>query len=185
MRLVTISAACATRTSALSLLDSKANPDGPGPDTSTSATGGSGTSSTVSCGGTTKLCNGSCIPVSDCCGGCSGNNPVCRNGICVARALGDALCNGAEALQGGNMVRCPNCQGKNKLKALRQELASQGVLAFASKDSGNARLTKGTMASRSSPASALTARPASRVSFPRRPSRPSRTSCSCTSAPMT
>lgn len=66
----------------------------------TSATGGSGTSSTNPCGGTTKLCNGSCIPLSSCCGGCSGDKPVCSNGTCVARALGDTCTLGTECATG-------------------------------------------------------------------------------------
>ncbi|HMA93625.1 MAG TPA: hypothetical protein VKP30_13125, partial [Polyangiaceae bacterium] len=53
----------------------------------TTAGGGSGSNA---CTGQTKACNGSCIPLTACCGGCSGNTPICNNGTCVSRPDGDA-----------------------------------------------------------------------------------------------
>ena len=58
--------------------------------------GGSGSGGQVTCSGSTKLCNGSCIPSTSCCGGCSGNTPVCSNGMCVGRTIGDTCSIGAE-----------------------------------------------------------------------------------------
>lgn len=58
--------------------------------------GGSGSGGQVTCSGSTKLCNGSCIPSTSCCGGCSGNIPVCSNGTCVGRAIGDACSTSTE-----------------------------------------------------------------------------------------
>ena len=58
--------------------------------------GGSGSGGQVTCSGSTKVCNGSCIPSTSCCGGCSGNTPVCSNGTCVGRAIGDTCSTGTE-----------------------------------------------------------------------------------------
>jgi hypothetical protein len=58
--------------------------------------GGSGSGGQVTCSGSTKLCNGSCIPSTSCCGGCSGNTPVCSNGACVGRSIGDTCSSGTE-----------------------------------------------------------------------------------------
>jgi|GEM_PF-1711777 len=62
------------------------------------ATGGSVTTggSSTGCTGQTKLCNGSCVPLSTCCGGCSGNTPICDNGTCVGRPNGDGCLTSGE-----------------------------------------------------------------------------------------
>jgi len=61
--------------------------------------GGSGSGGQVTCSDTTKLCNGSCIPSTSCCGGCSGNTPVCsNNGTCVGRSIGDTCSIGQECV---------------------------------------------------------------------------------------
>ena len=67
--------------------------------TASAGTGGGGSAGSggqITCTGATKLCNGSCIPNTSCCGGCSGNTPVCSNGTCAGRPLGDACASGAE-----------------------------------------------------------------------------------------
>ncbi len=60
--------------------------------------GGSGSGGQGACGGSTKLCNGACIPSASCCGGCSGNTPVCSNGTCVGRSIGDTCSSGQECV---------------------------------------------------------------------------------------
>jgi len=95
-----------------------------GGSNSTPGTGGSGTNVTIATGGgpggiggggtgtagvstggqggvtctdaATKVCNGTCIPTATCCGGCSGNTPICSNGICVAKTIGDTCSTPAE-----------------------------------------------------------------------------------------
>jgi hypothetical protein len=52
----------------------------------------SATACATSCPPGQKPCNDSCIPNAQCCGGCSGNTPVCENGTCVARRNGEG-CN--------------------------------------------------------------------------------------------
>jgi hypothetical protein len=60
-------------------------------------TGGIGTGGTaVTCTGSQKLCNGACIATTECCGGCSGNTPVCNNGTCVGNPNG-TTCTAAAA----------------------------------------------------------------------------------------
>jgi hypothetical protein len=66
-------------------------------------TGGVGTGGQggVTCTGTTtRLCNGTCIPVTSCCGGCSGNTPICSNGTCVAKTIGDTCSTSTECATG-------------------------------------------------------------------------------------
>jgi hypothetical protein len=63
--------------------------------------GGSGGASSggqggATCTGTTKLCNGTCIATTSCCGGCTGGTPVCSNGTCVAKTIGDACSTSTE-----------------------------------------------------------------------------------------
>jgi hypothetical protein len=48
-----------------------------------------GAACATSCPQGQKPCNNSCIPNAQCCGGCSGNTPVCENGTCVARRNGE------------------------------------------------------------------------------------------------
>jgi hypothetical protein len=43
---------------------------------------------TVTCSSSQKPCNGTCISNAECCGGCSGNTPVCSNGTCVGNPNG-------------------------------------------------------------------------------------------------
>ncbi|MBN2573685.1 MAG: hypothetical protein JXP73_03905 [Deltaproteobacteria bacterium] len=60
--------------------------------------GGTGTGgTTVTCGSSQKPCNGTCIPITSCCGGCGGNTPICDNGTCVGRPNGDACTPSAAA----------------------------------------------------------------------------------------
>lgn len=47
-----------------------------------------------------KVCDGACIPADACCGGCSGDRPVCDDAVCVARPRGDACTSGAECATG-------------------------------------------------------------------------------------
>jgi alpha-tubulin suppressor-like RCC1 family protein len=61
---------------------------------------GSGGTTGVTCTGSTKLCNGTCIATTSCCGGCSGNTPVCSNGTCVAKTIGDNCGTGTECGSG-------------------------------------------------------------------------------------
>lgn len=64
-------------------------------------TGGGGTGGqTPTCTGATKLCNGTCIPTTSCCGGCSGSTPICSNGTCVPKIIGDACDNATECASG-------------------------------------------------------------------------------------
>jgi hypothetical protein len=59
--------------------------------------GGSGSGGTsVTCTGSQKLCNGTCIANTECCGGCSGNTPVCNNGTCAGNPNGTS-CTAATA----------------------------------------------------------------------------------------
>lgn len=65
------------------------------------ATGGitaTGGATNSACPGQTKDCNGSCIPINSCCGGCSGNTPVCNNGTCVGKPNGDHCETSAECV---------------------------------------------------------------------------------------
>jgi hypothetical protein len=48
-----------------------------------------GAACAASCPPGQKPCNNSCVPNAQCCGGCSGNTPVCENGACVARRNGE------------------------------------------------------------------------------------------------
>ena len=68
--------------------------------TGTGGTGGTVGQSTATCDTGKKECNGTCIPASECCGGCSGNKPVCSNGTCVARSLGDSCQSPSECASG-------------------------------------------------------------------------------------
>jgi len=54
--------------------------------TGSGGTGSGGTS--VTCTSSQKLCNGTCIASAECCGGCTGNTPVCNNGTCVGNPNG-------------------------------------------------------------------------------------------------
>lgn len=63
--------------------------------TGTGGTGSGGT--TVTCTGSQKLCNDTCISNTECCGGCSGNTPVCNNGTCVGNPNGTACTTAAAA----------------------------------------------------------------------------------------
>jgi hypothetical protein len=66
-------------------------------------TGGVGTGGQggVTCTGTSsKLCNGTCIPATSCCGGCSGITPICSNGTCVAKTIGDTCSTSTECATG-------------------------------------------------------------------------------------
>ncbi len=52
------------------------------------------------CAAPMKLCDGECVEGSVCCGGCGANTPVCSNGTCVQRSLGEECTGNAECSTG-------------------------------------------------------------------------------------
>ena len=56
-----------------------------------------GTGGSPGCTSSQKMCNGTCIAMTDCCPTCSGNKPVCMNGTtCVGKSNGTTCASGAE-----------------------------------------------------------------------------------------